>query len=61
MREENETPSRKLRMMDIRLQNLFQLINMWSQYIEVIYMTETEIEHFREYEEKGALKGREND
>ena len=36
-------PSKKLRMLQKRLEDMFQLLSLWTQYVEVVYMPETEI------------------
>ena len=39
----NKDPSKKLRVMQRRLEDMFQLLSLWTQYVEVIYMPESEI------------------
>lgn len=36
-------PSKKLRVLQKRLEDMFQLLSLWTQYVEVIYMPESEI------------------
>ncbi len=36
-------PTKKLKTLQKRLEDLFQLLNIWSQYVEIIYMPESEI------------------
>ncbi len=36
-------PSRKLKLLQRRLEDMFQLLSLWTQYVEVIYMPESEI------------------
>ncbi len=36
-------PARKLKQLQKRIEDMFQLLNLWTQYIEVIYMPESEI------------------
>lgn len=46
MRKKNEIqnePSKKLRILQQRLEDMFQLLSLWTQYVEVIYMPESEI------------------
>jgi superfamily I DNA and/or RNA helicase len=38
-----ETPSIRLQNMQKKLENIFELINAWQQYIDVIYMTEIDV------------------
>ena len=33
----------RLKTLQKRLENIFELINLWNQYIEVIYMPEAEV------------------
>jgi len=36
-------PSKKLRTLQRRLEDLFQLLSLWTQYVEVVYMPEAEL------------------
>ena len=36
-------PGRKLRVLQRRLEDMFQLLSLWTQYVEVIYMPESEV------------------
>jgi hypothetical protein len=36
-------PSKKLKLLQKRLEDMFQLLSLWTQYVEVIYMPESEI------------------
>lgn len=36
-------PSKKLKQLQTRLEDMFQLLSLWSQYVEVVYMPESEI------------------
>ena len=36
-------PSKKLKQLQQRLEDMFQLLALWSQYVEVVYMPESEI------------------
>ena len=38
-----EEPSKKLKILQKRLEDMFQLLNLWTQYVEVIYMPEGDI------------------
>lgn len=36
-------PTKKLKTLQKRLEDLFQLLSIWSQYVEIIYMPESEV------------------
>ena len=36
-------PNRKLKVLQKRLEDMFQLLSLWTQYVEVIYMPESDI------------------
>lgn len=38
-----QDPSKKLKVLQKRLEDMFQLLSLWTQYVEVIYMPESEI------------------
>ena len=39
----SKDPTKKLRLLQKRLEDMFQLLSLWTQYIEVVYMPESEI------------------
>lgn len=38
-----QEPGKKIRVLQKRLEDMFQLLSLWTQYVEVIYMPESEI------------------
>jgi hypothetical protein len=42
-RQQLNEPGKLLKMLQTRLEDMFQLINIWTQYVEIIYMPESEI------------------
>ena len=39
---QNDT-SKRLKLLQKRLEDMFQLLNLWTQYVEVVYMPESEL------------------
>lgn len=39
----SQDPSKKLKVLQKRLEDMFQLLSLWTQYVEVIYMPESEL------------------
>lgn len=41
--ELKDNPSERIKVIQKRLEDIFQLFNLWTQYVEIIYMPESEI------------------
>ena len=46
-------PSLRLKVMQKRVEDLFQLLNTWQQYVDIIYAHETEINMYRHLKDQG--------
>ena len=50
-----QNPGYRLRVIQKRLDDMFQLLNIWQQYIDIIYAPESEIEMLKNMKDAGQL------
>lgn len=48
-------PGYRIRVIQKRLDDMFQLLNIWQQYIDVIYAPESEIEMLKNMKDAGQM------
>lgn len=57
-RKLEESPATKLKVIQKRLEDIFELLNAWQSYVDVIYMSEIEVNMMEQSAEDAKTLGR---